>query len=63
MKIVSNIDSNAITAEAMELTQIGYIDCLRRITKDKFQTLASVKEHFISKVDKVVMAKDYQIKC
>ena len=47
----------------MKLTQIGYIDCLRKVQQDKFQTLRTVKEHFATKVDKVVMAKDYQIRC
>ena len=63
MKIVANLDSNAITAEAMELTQVGFIDCLRKINQDKFLSLRKVKEHFVNKVDKVVLAKDYQIKC
>jgi len=63
MKLVTNLDSNAITADAMKLTKVGFIDCLRKVNKEKFLSLAKVKEHFVSKVDKVVMAKDYQIKC
>lgn len=63
LKIVANLDQTALSAEAMKLTQVGFIDCLRRVTRDKFQTLKQVKGHFISKVDRVVMAKDYQIKC
>ena len=59
LKIVANLDQTALTAEAMKLTQVGFIDCLRRVTRDKFQTLKQVKGHFISKVDRVVMAKDY----
>jgi len=31
MKIVENIDSTAVSAEAMQLTQVGYIDLLRQI--------------------------------
>ena len=39
LKIVANLDQTAVTAEAMKLTQVGFIDCLRRVTRDKFQTL------------------------
>ena len=39
LKIVANLDQTALTAEAMKLTQVGFIDCLRRVTRDKFQTL------------------------
>ena len=39
LKIVANLDQTALTAEAMNLTQVGFIDCLRRVTRDKFQTL------------------------
>lgn len=63
MKIVDNIDSNAISAHAMEMTQVGFIDALRNVQADKFKTLKEVKNHFIDKLNKVVQAKDYQIKC
>ena len=39
--------------------RVDTLDLPPSLTQDKFQTLQSVKEHFISKVDKVVMAKDY----
>lgn len=63
LKIVANLDSAVVSAEAMQLTQVGFIDCLRKVNQDKFLTLKRVKEHFTAKVDKVVLAKEYQIKC
>ena len=63
MKIVQNLDINAVTAEAMELTQVGFIDCLRKVNQDKYLTLKAVREHFEQKVSKVISAKDCQIKC
>ena len=47
----------------MKLTQVGFIDMLRKVTQDKYQTLSKVKEHFVEKVDKVIQSKDYQIRC
>ena len=47
----------------MELTQVGFIDCLRKVNQDKYLTLKAVREHFEQKVSKVISAKDYQIKC
>ena len=63
MKIVNNIDSTAVSAAAMKLTQVGFIDLLREIQRDKFMTLKAIKDHFRVKLDKVVMAKDYQLRC
>ena len=63
MRIVDNLDSTAVSAEAMQLTQVGFINLLREITKSKFQTLKQVKDHFVTKLDRVVLAKDYQIHC
>ena len=31
MRLVDNIDSNVVRAEAMELTNVGFIDCLREV--------------------------------
>jgi len=31
LKIVSNIDNTAINADAMKMTQIGFVDVLRKI--------------------------------
>ena len=59
LKIVANLDASVASAEAMELTGVGFIDCLRKVNRDKFQTLKQVKEHFMTKVDKVVLAKEY----
>ena len=63
LKMVANIDKTAVSAECMQLTQVGFIDILRKINQEKFLMLKEIKSHFATKVDKVVMAKDYQIKC
>ena len=63
LKIVANIDSTYISAECMKLTQVGFIDVLRKVNREKFQTLKQVKDHFTEKVQKVVQAKEYQIRC
>ena len=47
----------------MKLTQVGFIDLLRKINQEKFQTLKLVKEHFHSKIDKVIASKNYQLRC
>ena len=60
---MANLDVAVVSAEAMQLTQVGFIDCLRKVNQDKILTLKTVKEHFMAKVDKVVMAKEYQIRC
>ena len=45
------------------MTQVGFIDSLRKVNASKYLALKEVKAHFMLKVDKVILAKDYQIKC
>ena len=33
MRLVENIDSNVVRAEAMQLTKVGFIDCLREVNR------------------------------
>ena len=46
LKIVTNLDSTAVSAEAMKLTKVGFIDILRKVTQEKFTSLKLVKDHF-----------------
>lgn len=47
----------------MKLTKVGFINVLRKVTQEKFASLMHVKKHFHKKVEKVIAAKDYQIRC
>ena len=35
MQLVENIDSLAVRAVHMQLTKVGYLDCLREVTRQK----------------------------
>ena len=59
LKIVTNLDQTYVSAEAMKLTKVGFIDILRKVTQEKFTSLMHVKKHFHKKVEKVIAAKDY----
>ena len=47
MKLVNNLDSNVYTAECMKMTQVGFIDTLRNVNREKFLALKEVKAHFM----------------
>lgn len=59
LKIVTNLDQTIVSAEAMKLTKVGFINVLRKVTQEKFTALRLVKHHFHIKVGKVIAAKDY----
>ena len=63
MKLVENIENTAVRAEHMKLTHIGFIDVLKQVTQKKYLQLRAAKKEFEKRVDTVVRAKNYELKC
>ena len=63
LQLVENIDSLALRAEHMQLTRHGFIDCLREVTRQKILQVKAAKEFFVKKIDLVVDAKNYELRC
>ena len=63
MRLVENIDSNVVRAEAMQLTKVGFIDCLREVNRQKIFTVKKVKDDFKRRIDMVEEAKKYELRC
>ena len=61
--MVENIDGLALRAEHMQLTKHGWVDCLREVTRQKVQQVKQVKDLFAKKIDLVVDAKNYELRC
>ena len=63
LQLVENIDNLAVKAEHMPLTKIQFIDCLREVTRQKILQVKQAKELFAKKIDLVVDAKNYELRC
>ena len=63
LQLVENIDHLAVKAENMPLTKIQFIDCLREVTRRKILQVKQAKDIFSKKIDLVVDAKNYELRC
>ena len=63
MKLVENLDQHVVKAEAMQLTKVGFIDCLREVNRQRIFTVKKIKDDFKKRLDLIVEAKKYEVKC
>ena len=47
----------------MQLTKVGFIDCLREVNRQRIFTVKKIKDDFKKRLDLIVEAKKYEVKC